>query len=201
MSEPEGRGAPWTEERGRSDEGRRRLKSAPETSGQQRTSDEGRRRSEGGMGRRAGPRRRAGDTVTRIPAPQRLRVAYVLGTTAGGTGRHVAMLAAGCAARGLPVTVFGPADTERRFFHDRGGSAAVSDADPPRSWKFVRMEITDRPRPARDTAAVLRLRRLLLGASPDVVHAHGLRAGAIAALALAGAPRRRSALLVTVHNA
>jgi len=33
-SEPEGRGAAWTEERGTSDEGRRRLKSAPEASGQ-----------------------------------------------------------------------------------------------------------------------------------------------------------------------
>ena len=42
MSEPEGRGAGWNEERG--------------------TSDEGGQRSEGGMGRRAGPRRRAGDT-------------------------------------------------------------------------------------------------------------------------------------------
>jgi hypothetical protein len=40
VSEPEGRGAAWTEERG--------------------TSDEGRRRHEGGMGRRAGPRKRAG---------------------------------------------------------------------------------------------------------------------------------------------
>jgi histidine ammonia-lyase len=43
MSKPEGRGAAWTEERG--------------------TSDEGRRRSEGGMGRRVGPRRGAGGTV------------------------------------------------------------------------------------------------------------------------------------------
>ncbi len=58
MSEPEGRGAAWTEERGTSDEGRRRLKGAPEASGRQSTSDEGRRRSEGGMGRRAGPRTR-----------------------------------------------------------------------------------------------------------------------------------------------
>jgi len=31
--EPKGRGAAWTEERGTSDEGRRRLKSAPEASG------------------------------------------------------------------------------------------------------------------------------------------------------------------------
>src|SRR5260370_576537 len=33
MSEMEGRGASWTEERGTSDEGRRRLKAAPEASG------------------------------------------------------------------------------------------------------------------------------------------------------------------------
>jgi glycosyltransferase involved in cell wall biosynthesis len=136
-----------------------------------------------------------------VSAPQRLKVAYVLGTTAGGTGRHVAMLAAGCAARGVAVTVFGPEDTEERFFRDREGSAAVSGADPSRSRTFVRVEIADRPRPVRDMAAVLRLRRLLRGSSPDVVHAHGLRAGTIAALALAGPAGRHSALLVTVHNA
>src|SRR5258708_17998419 len=33
VSEPEGRGAAWTEERGTSDEGRRRLKGAPQASG------------------------------------------------------------------------------------------------------------------------------------------------------------------------
>jgi hypothetical protein len=32
MSEPKGRGAAWTEERGTGDEGRQRLKSAPEAS-------------------------------------------------------------------------------------------------------------------------------------------------------------------------
>src|ERR1039457_5606708 len=63
VSELEGRGAAWTDERGTSDEGRRRLKGAPEAHSKQSTSDEGRRRSEGGMGRRAGPRKRAGDTA------------------------------------------------------------------------------------------------------------------------------------------
>jgi glycosyltransferase involved in cell wall biosynthesis len=143
--------------------------------------------------------------VTGLPAArgrpaQGLTVSYVLGTSAGGTGAHVAMLADGCADRGAAVTVLGPAST-RRFFHDRGGSTPYAAADPPRSWKFVPVEIADRPRPARDAAALLRLRRLLAGSAPDVVHAHGLRAGALAALALAGAPRRRSALVVTVHNA
>ena len=82
------------------------------------------------------------------------------------------------------------------------------------------------PRPARDLIVPCRLRRLLRQARPDVVHAHGLRAGAFAALALrpvrrgdsaarplgpvAGrlgarrrslGPARRPALVVTVHNA
>jgi hypothetical protein len=34
VSEPQGRGAAWTEERGTSDEGRRCLKGAPEASGE-----------------------------------------------------------------------------------------------------------------------------------------------------------------------
>jgi glycosyltransferase involved in cell wall biosynthesis len=58
--------------------------------------------------------------------------------------------------------------------------------------------MADRPRPTHDLAAVLRLRRLLRGWAPDLVHAHGLRAGAFAALAQAGLPYR---LVVTVHNA
>ncbi len=56
MNEPKGRGAAWTEERGTSDEGRRRLKGAPEASGRQSTSDEGRRRLKA-------PRKRAGGRV------------------------------------------------------------------------------------------------------------------------------------------
>jgi glycosyltransferase involved in cell wall biosynthesis len=123
----------------------------------------------------------------------RPRVAYVIAATAGGTGRHVAMLAEGCAARGLAVSVFGPGATRSLF-------PAVA---------FAPVDIADRPRPARDAAAVLRLRRLLARHAPDVVHAHGLRAGAAAAFALAGprgrrprpgGRRPRPALLVTVHN-
>jgi glycosyltransferase involved in cell wall biosynthesis len=64
--------------------------------------------------------------------------------------------------------------------------------------EFAVVEMADRPRPAHDLAAVLRLRRLLRDWAPDLVHAHGLRAGAFAALAQAGLPYR---LVVTVHNA
>jgi glycosyltransferase involved in cell wall biosynthesis len=116
----------------------------------------------------------------------RPRIAYVIGTTAGGTGRHAAMLAEGCTARRLAVSVFGPAATRSLF-------PAVA---------FTPVDIADRPRPARDAAAVLRLRRLLARYAPDVVHAHGLRAGAVTALALARTPRReRPAIVVTTHNA
>jgi glycosyltransferase involved in cell wall biosynthesis len=117
------------------------------------------------------------------------RIAYVVGTTTGGTGRHVAMLAEGCAARGLAVAVFGPESTKSLF-------PAVP---------FGAVDIGSRPRPGRDAAAVRRLRGLLADCDPDVVHAHGLRAGAAAALALRRAGRgrrgRRPALQVTVHNA
>jgi glycosyltransferase involved in cell wall biosynthesis len=114
-----------------------------------------------------------------------LRIAYVIATTTGGTGRHAAMLAQGCAERGLTVSAFGPAATRSLF------PAAV----------FAPVDLADRLRPARDITAVRRLRRLLRPA-PDVVHAHGLRAGAATVLALAGLSRaHRPAVLVTVHNA
>lgn len=114
------------------------------------------------------------------------RIAYVIGTTAGGTGRHVAMLAEGCAARGLAVSVFGPAATRSLF-------PAVA---------FEPVEIGGRIQGVRDWDAPLRLRRLLARGAPDVVHAHGLRAGAVTALALAGprGRRRGPAMVVTVHN-
>jgi glycosyltransferase involved in cell wall biosynthesis len=136
-----------------------------------------------------------------------LRIAYVLGTTAGGTGPHVAMLAQGCAARGMAVRVFGPAETGHRYFpgprdpggQDPGGQnrgMGGSGDSPALTPGFSAVAIGDRPRPGHDLAAVLRLRRLLRAWAPDVVHAHGLRAGAFAALA--GGP---GALVVTVHNA
>jgi glycosyltransferase involved in cell wall biosynthesis len=123
------------------------------------------------------------------------RVALVLGTTAGGTGTHVRMLAAGFAARGIAVTVLGPPATA-----DRLGFASLPGV------AFIPVEFGDRPRPS-DVNAVLRLRRELHPAAaghPDVVHAHGLRAAALTVIALgrfrARAPRR-PAVVATVHNA
>jgi glycosyltransferase involved in cell wall biosynthesis len=111
-----------------------------------------------------------------------MRVAFVVGTCGGGTGRHVQMLASGFPARGVPVAVFGPASAGRDFGFP----------------SFTAVEIADRPR-LRDAVTVWRLRRWLRSGFP-VVHAHGLRAGALTALCLLGL-QRRPRLVVTVHNA
>jgi glycosyltransferase involved in cell wall biosynthesis len=119
-----------------------------------------------------------------------LRIAFVLGLATGGTASHVAVLAAGCRAAGCAVSFFAPARTLVSL--DQEGTA-VFPAD-----------IADRPRPARDAAAIARLRAGLRGWRPDVVHAHGIRAGAFAALARApgsGGRSARPALVTTVHNA
>jgi glycosyltransferase involved in cell wall biosynthesis len=66
------------------------------------------------------------------------------------------------------------------------------------------VDIADRPRVIPDLRAIVRLRRLIEAGQPDLVHAHGLRAGALTAIALAFARRRgraTAALVVTVHNA
>jgi glycosyltransferase involved in cell wall biosynthesis len=134
------------------------------------------------------------------------RVALVLATSTGGVGQHVASLTRGLTSIGASVLVCGPADTEQRF--DFTGAGA----------RFVPVEISANPTPA-DARAVVALRRALavqpdavagdgsdrgqarssdaVGSSAvDVVHAHGLRAGLVAALARPSAP-----LVVTWHNA
>jgi glycosyltransferase involved in cell wall biosynthesis len=109
------------------------------------------------------------------------------------------MLATGLADRGIGVSVAGPSTADMRF-----SFSAAPDVS------FTSVEIGDRPRPG-DVAGILRLRRLLLHltrrASRDaslgghVVHAHGLRAGALTLLALTVARERRPGVVVTVHNA
>lgn len=161
-----------------------------------------------------------------------MKVAFVLGTSTGGTGRHVNMLAAGCAARGLAVEVFGPAQTDRDFRFSSSArlgadGPAIGQAAPGRAGScevgqagfsevdivssevgqagFSEVDIADRPRVIRDLRAIMRLRRLIGASRADVMHAHGLRAGALTAIAMAFSRKRRPgarpALIVTVHNA
>ncbi len=122
-----------------------------------------------------------------------LNVALVLATSAGGVGRHLASLADGLRGSGRRVVVFGPAETDSRFgFSVAEGRAAAS------SIRFRPVDIGAHPRPTRDGRAAWQLRRYVRGA--DVVHAHGIRAGAVAALAVL-AMVGRPALVVTWHNA
>ena len=148
-----------------------------------------------------------------------MKVAFVLGTTAGGTGRHVQMLATGCAVRGIPSVVAGPAETQLDFGFGAPGvqsgavqsgavesgavesGAVQSGAVQSGAVEFEAVEFGDRPN-VRDGLAVLRLRQVLARSGADVVHAHGLRAGALAALALSLRPTAAPVpLVVTVHNA
>lgn len=121
------------------------------------------------------------------------RVLQVLGSSAGGVARHVAQVAPALDGAGDRVVVAGP--------------SALADVVAPAGGpvRFAAVEIADRPH-ASDLRAVARLAGLAREA--DAVHAHGLRAGALAVLAVRGpwvagvgrAARRRPRLVVTLHN-
>ncbi|MCY0954563.1 glycosyltransferase family 4 protein [Streptomyces sp. H27-S2] len=99
-----------------------------------------------------------------------LRALHVLGASAAGSGAHVRSLATGLAARGVRVTVCAPVASEGEY--DFTGAGALFEPD-----------------------ASSALRAACAGA--DVVHAHGVRAGMRAALALRG---RRVPLVVSWHG-
>jgi glycosyltransferase involved in cell wall biosynthesis len=103
------------------------------------------------------------------------RIAQVLGTSTGGIGTHVASVVRGLLERGDRVTVLGPAGTDTQFGFRAAGA------------RFVPIDIPATTEPVRDLRAVAALRRALRGPSggaPDVVHAHGLRAGLLSRFAL-----------------
>ncbi|MEV6951861.1 glycosyltransferase family 4 protein [Streptomyces sp. NPDC051183] len=99
-----------------------------------------------------------------------LRTVQVLGGTGAGSSAHVRSLATGLAARGVGVTVCAPVAAEGEYDFTGAGADFLPDA-------------------------VSALRVACAGA--DVVHAHGVRAGMRAALALRG---RRVPLVVTWHG-
>ncbi|PHP51917.1 glycosyltransferase family 4 protein [Actinomyces ruminis] len=116
-------------------------------------------------------------------ASDRLRILEVSGSAAGGMRAHVTECARILAGAGHDVIVEAPADVLA------DGDLGAARAEP----------LTIGARPALgDGAVVARLRRL--GRRADVVHAHGLRAGALAALALGGRRPGRARLVVTIHN-
>ncbi|MGW0365594.1 glycosyltransferase family 4 protein [Streptomyces sp. NPDC002990] len=101
---------------------------------------------------------------------QPLRTVQVLGGAGADSSAHVRSLATGLAARGVRVTVCAPPEAEGQYDFTGAGARFASDA-------------------------VSALRAACAGA--DVVHAHGVRAGMRAALALRG---RRVPLVVSWHG-
>nr|WP_202446941.1 glycosyltransferase family 4 protein [Streptomyces sp. SID5468] len=104
------------------------------------------------------------------------------GTAAGVLGDHVGSLAGGLTARGVEVTVCGPADAAVMHHCVRAGA------------RFAHVETARQPGPWGDALAVAALRPALAGAG--VVHAHGPRAAFLASLAVAG----RKPLVVSWHG-
>ncbi|RPF39812.1 glycosyltransferase involved in cell wall biosynthesis [Streptomyces sp. Ag109_G2-6] len=101
-----------------------------------------------------------------------LRTVQVLGGAGAGSSAHVRSLATGLAARGVRVTVCAPVAAEGEYDFTGAGAEFTPDA-----------------------ASALRA----ACAGADVVHAHGVRAGMRAALALRGRGRR-APLVVTWHG-
>ncbi|MEV4435647.1 glycosyltransferase family 4 protein [Streptomyces sp. NPDC049585] len=106
-----------------------------------------------------------------------LHAVQVLGSGSGGSGAHVRSLTGGLVAHGLRVTVCGPQVAEARYAFTEGGA------------EFSPLV------PGGNALAVGGIRAASAGA--DVVHAHGLRSGMLAALALRG---RSTPLVVTWHR-
>src|SRR5687767_9155283 len=123
------------------------------------------------------------DAVQTLTAREDLRIGLVLGSSTGGMGRHVLSLVRGLSEHGVAMTVFCPAATEAQFRFAEAGA------------RVTPLEIPARPG-GRDLGAVADLRRALRADPVAVLHAHGLRAGLVAALARPSA----TPLVVTWHN-
>lgn len=103
-----------------------------------------------------------------------LRTVQILGGVGAGSCAHVRSLATGLAARGVRVTVCAPVEAEGAYDFTGAGAEFTPDA-------------------------ATALRAACAGA--DLVHAHGVRAGMRAALALRGDRRARGVpLVVTWHG-
>lgn len=102
----------------------------------------------------------------------------------------------------LRVLLVVPAADGGLLAHVRLESAVLSELGSTVEDAAVR--IRPRPDPREDPRTILRLRRRIAAGDLDAVHAHGLRAGALTALAMTGPGRRRRAgtprLVVTLHN-
>jgi len=115
------------------------------------------------------------------------RVAEVLATSAGGVGSHVRTIVPAVRAAGAGVRVCGAPATEELFRFTAVGA------------DFRPVGISTGLAPLADSRAVVQLRQAVEGF--DLLHAHGLRAGLVAAVARRLSGDRERPLVLTLHNA
>lgn len=116
-----------------------------------------------------------------------MRIVFVIGTSTGGVGTHVHALARDLAAAGHEVGVIGPAATDEHF-----GFSLLPGV------RFGVLELGTGIG-ASDAALIRRQRILLRSFAPDIVHAHGFRAGLITLLTLRTV-RTRPEFVLSLHN-
>jgi glycosyltransferase involved in cell wall biosynthesis len=115
------------------------------------------------------------------------RIVEVLATSAGGVGSHIRTIVPAIRAAGATVRVCGAPATEELFRFTATGA------------DFRPVGISNGLAPLADSRAVVQLRQAADGA--DLLHAHGLRAGLVAAVARRVSGDRTRPLVLTLHNA
>jgi glycosyltransferase involved in cell wall biosynthesis len=115
------------------------------------------------------------------------RIVEVLATSAGGVGSHIRTIVPAIRAAGATVRVCGAPATEELFRFTATGA------------DFRPVGISNGLAPLADSRAVVQLRQAAVGA--DLLHAHGLRAGLVAAVARRVSGDRTRPLVLTLHNA
>ncbi|WP_210602502.1 glycosyltransferase family 4 protein [Brevibacterium oceani] len=116
-----------------------------------------------------------------------MRVVFVIGTSTGGVGTHVRALARELTAAGHEIGVIGPAATDEHF-----GFSLLPGV------RFAVLELGTGIG-VGDAALVRRQRTLLRSFAPDIVHAHGFRAGLITLLTVRTL-RTRPRFVLSLHN-
>ena len=116
-----------------------------------------------------------------------MRIVFAIGTSTGGVGTHVHALARDLAAAGHEIGVIGPAATDEHF-----GFSLLPGV------RFGVLELGTGIG-ASDAALIRRQRTLLRSFAPQIVHAHGFRAGLITLLTLRTL-RTRPKFVLSLHN-
>ncbi|MGY1802162.1 glycosyltransferase family 4 protein [Blastococcus sp. SYSU D00922] len=125
--------------------------------------------------------------MTERPPLHGRRIVEALATSAGGVGSHIRTIVPAIRDAGATVRVCGAPATEDLFRFTATGA------------EFRPVGISAGLAPVADGRAVLQLRAAAEGA--DLVHAHGLRAGLVAAAARRLSGDRARPLVLTLHNA